>query len=59
MTVQGEGFAEKGEPERASPDRIWHPSESIRRLAKCPDCGEDYVDLASLGAHRLRDHIGP
>jgi hypothetical protein len=56
MTVPGDGLAEEGEPELIENGLIFHPAESIRKLFACPDCGDEYVDATSLGAHRLRDH---
>jgi hypothetical protein len=56
MTVPGDGVAEEGEPERATDGLIFHPADSIRKLYLCPECDDEYVDAASLGAHRLRDH---
>jgi hypothetical protein len=56
MTVPGDGLAEEGEPELIEEGLIYHPAESIRKLFACPDCGDEYIDATSLGAHRLRDH---
>lgn len=56
MTVPGDGTAEEGEPEDMEHGLIFHPAASVRKLYPCPDCDDEYIDAASLGAHRVRDH---